>query len=187
MRLVLASRSPRRAELLIAAGIPFVVRVADIDETLRTGETPREYVIRLAEEKARAIRPAEDEIVLAADTTVVLGNQILGKPEDSADATRMLTALAGGRHDVLTGVCLMRYDGRLARDVASTGVWFSAMTDEEIADYVASGEPLDKAGSYAIQGLASRWITRIDGSYSNVVGLPVALVYSLLQQSGCSL
>jgi septum formation protein len=189
LRLVLASRSPRRAELLSAAGIPFVVRVADIDETPRTAETPREYVLRLAEEKARAVCPEEGEIVLAADTTVVhttalLGAQILGKPVDSPDATRMLAVLAGERHDVLTGICLMRSDGWRALDIASTAVWFSAMSGQEIADYVASGEPLDKAGAYAIQGLASRWVTRIDGSYTNVVGLPVALVYRLLCQAG---
>jgi septum formation protein len=181
LRLVLASRSPRRAELLTAAGIPFVVRVADIDETPRPGEAPRDYVLRLAEEKARAIRLEDGEIVLAADTTVVLDTEILGKPADAADAVRMLSGLAGRRHDVLTGICLMRRDGWLALDVASTGVWFSAMSGQEIANYVASGESLDKAGAYAIQGLASRWVERIDGSYTNVVGLPVALVHRMLR------
>lgn len=183
-RLVLASRSPRRAELLAAAGIPFVVRVADIDETPLPGEMPRDYVVRIAEEKARAVDCADSEIVLAADTTVVLGSEILGKPVDAADATRMLTALAGNRHDVLTGVCLMRRGERVALKAASTAVWFDPMSQEEIAEYVASGEPMDKAGAYAIQGIASRWIGRIDGSYTNVVGLPVALVYGLLSHVG---
>ncbi|HEU5021627.1 MAG TPA: Maf family protein [Bryobacteraceae bacterium] len=182
--LVLGSRSPRRAELLTAAGIPFIVRVADIDETPRAAESPREYVLRLAEEKARAILAASNEFVLTADTTVVLDGRILGKPTDTADAARMLSGLSGNRHDVLTGVCLMRAGRRLAHAAASTAVWFDPMTDDEIAEYAASQEPMDKAGAYAIQGSASRWISRIDGSYSNVVGLPVALVYRLLIESG---
>ncbi len=182
-RLVLASRSPRRAELLSAAAIPFVVRAADIDETPLTGELPRDYVLRMAEWKARAVAVADSEIVLAADTTVVLGTEILAKPADRADAVRMLTALSGKRHDVLTGVCLMRGGKTLALDAASTAVWFDPMTPEEICGYVASEEPMDKAGAYAIQGLASRWVSRIDGSYTNVVGLPVALVYRLLSSA----
>lgn len=163
------------------------MRAADIDETPLPGETPREYVLRLAEEKAHAVHPENSDIVLAADTTVVLGNEILGKPADGADAIRMLTALAGRSHEVLTGICILRGDGWRAVDVASTTVWFSDMTDGEIAAYVASGEPLDKAGSYAIQGRASKWVSRIDGSYPNVVGLPVALVYRLLREAGCDL
>jgi septum formation protein len=185
--LVLASRSPRRAELLKAAGIPFVVRVADIDETALPGEEPHDYVLRVAEEKARAVPAADSETVLGADTTVVLGTEILGKPVDAADATRMLTALAGRRHDVLTGVSIIRGGVRLALEVASTGVWFNPMSTAEIAEYVTSGEPMDKAGAYAIQGIASRWITRIDGSYTNVVGLPVELVHRLLRGSGHAL
>jgi septum formation protein len=157
------------------------VRAADIDETPGLNETPRNYVLRMAEEKARAVPCSDCETVLAADTTVVLGNEILGKPVDGDDARRMLTALSAKRHEVLTGVCLMRAgQRRLALEVASTGVWFSAMSAAEIDDYVASGEPLDKAGAYAIQGIASRWVERIEGSYANVVGLPVALVYRLL-------
>jgi septum formation protein len=134
----------------------------------------------MAEEKARALSAADSETILAADTTVVLGNEILGKPVDAADATRMLTALAGQCHEVLTGVCVMRGGKRVALDLASTSVWFGLMSASEIAEYVSSGEPMDKAGAYAIQGIASRWIERIDGSYSNVVGLPVALVYRML-------
>jgi septum formation protein len=182
LKVVLASRSPRRAELLRAAGIEFDVRSADIDETPRAGEDPEAYVLRLAEEKARAVAAGEDEVVLAADTTVVLGDEIMGKPVDTADATRMLRALAGQKHQVVTGICVRRGD-RCAHDLASTAVWFAPLGDAEIADYVASGEPMDKAGAYAIQGLASRFIDRIDGSYSNVVGLPVALTYRLLQRT----
>jgi len=175
LKLVLASRSPRRAELLRAAGIEFTVRSVEIDETPREGELPRDYVLRLAAAKAWAIKADESETVLAADTTVVLGNEIMGKPIDAADATRMLRALAGRKHQVITGVFLKR------GEIAITDVWMSPMSDAEIADYVASGEPMDKAGAYAIQGLASRFIERIDGSYSNVVGLPIALVYRMLQ------
>jgi septum formation protein len=180
LRLVLASRSPRRAELLRAAGFEFSVRVAEVDETPREGEPAREYVLRLAAEKARAVTAEADEIVLAADTTVVLGNEIMGKPVNEADAARMLRALAGQRHEVITGICLRR-GVREVCDVASTAVWFAELSEGEIADYVASGEPMDKAGAYGIQGLASRFIERIEGSYSNVVGLPVALTYRLLR------
>lgn len=137
----------------------------------------------MAEEKAVAVHLTDSEIVLAADTTVALGTKILGKPVDRADATRMLSALAGRRHEVLTGICLLRREGRLALAVASTAVWFSPMSPREIDEYVASGEPLDKAGAYAIQGLASKWVERIDGSYANVVGLPVALLRKLLRQA----
>jgi septum formation protein len=174
--LVLASRSPRRAELLEAAGIPFTVRAADVDETALEGESPRDYVLRVAEEKARAV---SGDIILAADTTVVLGNEIMGKPKDAADAIRMLRALSGQRHQVITGICLTR-GNEIIRDIESTDVWFSPLSDNEIKGYVASGEPMDKAGAYGIQGLASRFIDRIDGSYTNVVGLPVALVYRRL-------
>lgn len=182
---MLASRSPRRAELLQAAGFDFTVRVAEIDETPREGEKPREYVLRLAEEKARAVAAEDGEIVLAADTTVVLGSEIMGKPLDRADAARMLRALSGQRHEVITGICLRRGVQALC-DIASTAVWFAELSDAEIADYVASGEPMDKAGAYGIQGLASRFIDRIDGSYTNVVGLPVALTYRRLRAFAAS-
>jgi len=182
LKLVLASRSPRRAELLSAARIDFIVRAADIDETPREGEDPADYVLRLAEEKARAIGCAEGEIVLAADTTVVLDGEILGKPLDRADAARMLNALSGRKHEVITGVCLRNFN-RTATEAASTSVWFAALTAAEIEEYIAGGEPMDKAGAYGIQGLASRYIERVEGSYSNVVGLPVALVYRLLRRA----
>lgn len=176
MKLVLASRSPRRAELLRAAGFKFTIRTADIDETPRTGEQPGDYVVRLAREKALGVSRSSDEVILGADTTVVLGTEILGKPLDACDASRMLRALAGRRHEVLTGICLLHGDAILS-DLARTSVWIAPLSEEEIAEYVASGEPMDKAGGYAIQGLASRFVERIDGPYSNVVGLPVALVY----------
>lgn len=179
--LVLASRSPRRAELLSSAGFEFTVRAADVDETLRDGESPEDYVTRLAKLKALAIEAVPDEIVIGADTTVVAGGEVLGKPADVADATRMLTALSGRKHEVLTGICLRR-GNRILSEVASTAVWFSVLSDSEIESYAASGEPMDKAGAYGIQGLASRFIDRIDGSYTNVVGLPVALVYRLLRE-----
>jgi septum formation protein len=182
MNLILASRSPRRSELLAAAGISFEVLAADIDETPRAGETPEAYVERLAVEKARAVlavRP--DSTVLGADTTVVIDGLILGKPADEREATDMLRRLSGRVHEVLTGVALVSAGG-VRSAVERTRVWFDLMTDEDISWYVASGEPVDRAGAYAIQGLASRFIPRIEGSYSNVVGLPVALVSSILKQ-----
>jgi septum formation protein len=174
--LVLASQSPRRAEILRNAGIPFVVRAAPVDETPRDGEKPEDYVQRLAEEKARAVEADAAETVLGADTTVVIDGEMLGKPVDADDAYRMLELLAGRRHEVMTGIAIRR-DAEVTRDWAVTAVWFAPMTASEIAEYVASGEPMDKAGAYAIQGLASRFIERIEGCYFNVVGLPVSLVY----------
>jgi septum formation protein len=180
LKLVLASRSPRRAELLKAAGFEFTVRAADIDETPREGEDPRDYVCRLAKAKACAMPSDSNEILLAADTTVVLEHEILGKPTDSADAVRMLRKLSGKRHEVITAICLRR--GNLIRTALdSTTVWFAPMTGPEIDDYAASGEPMDKAGAYGIQGRASVFIDRIEGSYTNVVGLPISLVYRNLK------
>lgn len=181
--IVLASRSPRRAELLRNAGFEFVVRAADIDETRRHGEHAVDYALRLAEEKNLATEAYEGEIVLAADTVVVLGSEMMGKPADAAGARRMLRALSGRRHEVITGISL-RAGRRLLRDSASTAVWFAPLADVEIEEYVASGEPMDKAGAYGIQGIASRFIDRIDGSFTNVVGLPVALVYRKLREIG---
>jgi septum formation protein len=174
--LVLASQSPRRAEILRQAGIPFVVRVAPVDETPLLQEQPEEYVRRLALAKARAVEAAADEIVLGADTTVVLGSEILGKPDDAADARRMLGLLSGRRHEVMTGICLRR--GReVICDHAVTAVWFADMSTQEVDEYVATGEPMDKAGAYAVQGFASKFIPRIEGEYFNVVGLPISVVY----------
>jgi septum formation protein len=178
--LVLASKSPRRSELLRSAGIPFSMIAADVDETVRDGEVPEEYAVRVAEEKAMAVTAGAGDIVLGADTIVVIDGQILGKPADAEDAVRMLTLLQGRRHDVITGICVRKAE-EVVREWAATKVWFTAMSAEQIREYVSSGEPMDKAGAYAIQGLASKFIERIDGSYANVVGLPVALVYKHLQ------
>jgi septum formation protein len=183
VRLLLASASPRRAELLRAAGYVFDVQPADADESVRPGEAAAVYVRRVAEAKARAVLPeAGDRVVLAADTTVVIDGRILAKPEDRDDAARMLRALADRQHEVLTGVTVARDAHRLLTRVETTVVEFAALSEREIEWYVASGEPVDKAGGYAVQGLASRFVTRIDGSYSNVVGLPVALVYAMLNE-----
>src|ERR1017187_1284923 len=157
--LVLASQSPRRAEILRHAGIPFVLRAAPVDETLQSGETPEDYVRRLAEEKACAVEAMPDEIVLGADTTVVVDGEILAKPADATDARRMLTLLSGRRHEVLTGICL-RHGARATRDYVTTGVVFATLSDAEIDEYVASGEPMDKAGAYAIHRLASKFVER---------------------------
>lgn len=184
MRLVLASASPRRAELLTAAGYQFDVHPVDIDESLTAGEMPMRYVARLAAEKsARALEELgdSDAVVIGADTVVVVDEQILGKPRDAEDAGRMLRCLSGRTHEVLTGVCARRGDATL--DVVEiTSVAFVRLTEEQIAWYVASGEGRDKAGAYAIQGLAARFIPGIDGSYSNVVGLPIAAVDTLLER-----
>jgi nucleoside triphosphate pyrophosphatase len=187
MRLILASASPRRAELLRAAGYEFDVVAADVDESIRVGESPAEYVRRLAAEKSAAVQKtvasgvSQDFAVLGADTTVVVDGAILGKPADAADVAQMLRRLSGRRHAVLTGVSVRRGVLELGR-VETTAVDFAVLSDDDIAWYVASGEGRDKAGGYAIQGAASRFIPRIDGSYSNVVGLPVACVRDLLTE-----
>jgi septum formation protein len=182
-KIILASRSPRRAELLSAAGFEFEVLAANVDETPMDVEEPAEYVERLAIEKAKAVlamRP--DARVLGADTTVTIDGEILGKPVDEQDARRMLRLLSGRAHVVHTGVAVASARG-IQSGVDTTRVWFDTMTDEDISSYIATGEPLDRAGAYAIQGLASRFIPRIEGSYSNVVGLPVTLVSSILKKS----
>ncbi|MGO9865795.1 MAG: Maf family protein [Terriglobales bacterium] len=179
--LVLASASPRRQELLRNAGIAFEVQAADIPEDPQPGERGEEYAERLAREKALAVaRQRPQDVVLGADTVVVVDGQILGKPSDAADATRMLRLLSGREHRVITGVCLV-VSGQPSVASETTLVTVSEITGEDIASYVASGEPMDKAGAYAIQGIASRWIPRIEGDYSNVVGLPVALVWRMLR------
>ncbi len=174
--LVLASQSPRRQEILAAAGFQFLVRPSRIVEQHLPGEPPIAYVTRLAEEKAAAADCAPDELILAADTVVVVGSDLLEKPSDARDAARMLQLLAGREHQVVTGICL-RTPARWVTDHAVTTVMFSQMSPEEIDSYVASGEPLDKAGAYAIQGRASKFIQRIEGCYFNVVGLPISLFY----------
>ena len=182
--LVLASASPRRQELLRNAGITFEVQPARIPEDPLPGEGAKECAERLAREKAIAVAQGRrNEVVLAADTVVVVDGQILGKPSGAADAARMLRLLSGRAHQVITGVCFVA-GGQWSVGSETTSVTMSEISEKEIADYIASGEPMDKAGAYAIQGIASRWIPRIDGDYCNVVGLPVALVWRMVQEKG---
>ncbi len=179
--LILASSSPRRGDLLKAAGIDFLTVPVDIDESVLKLEPPGEHVRRLAMEKAQAaFAKHQDAVVIGADTIVLIGGEVMGKPRDNDDAIRMLRLLSGREHEVLTGLAIVAKRGN-AVEVARTRVWVNPLTDVEIAEYVASGEFVDKAGGYAIQGLFSKFIDRIQGSYSNVVGLPVALVYRLLK------
>jgi septum formation protein len=200
-RLILASASPRRRELLAQAGYAFEVEAADVDESLRSGETPSVYVLRLAQEKARAVfakrfpggtftedseRSGEPLIVLGADTTVVLDNEILGKPADAAAARDMLRRLSGRTHQVLTGIAAATRAG-VTSAVESTGVTFSEIPENELDGYCATAEPLDKAGAYGIQGYAARWIPRIDGDYFNVMGLPIARTVRLLNAAARSI
>ncbi len=189
--LVLASASPRRQELLRNAGINFEVLPAHIPENALPGEAAKDCAERLAREKALVVaRQRPQDCVLGADTVVVVGGQydgqLLGKPSDAADAARMLRLLSGREHQVITGVCLV-VSGQPTVASETTLVTVSELTEKDIANYIASGEPMDKAGAYAIQGLASRWIPRIEGDYSNVVGLPVALVWRMLQESSYQL
>ena len=187
MHLILASASPRRAALLRAADIPFEVSPADVNEAFHARERPEDAVARVAELKARAVAARHQEaVVLGADTTVVVGGEALGKPADAADAARMLRLLSGRSHDVLTGVCLCSR-GRTLVHVEPSRVRMARLSEPEIAWYVATGEPTDKAGAYAVQGRASRFIEGIEGSYSNVVGLPISSVCELLKALGCDI
>lgn len=183
MRLILASSSPRRAELLTSAGFAFDVSPAEVDETIRQAEEPPAYALRVARDKAATAvaKHGEGRVVLAADTVVVAGGEILGKPRDTGDAERMLRRLSGAVHDVLTAVVVRSASGETS-EVVTTRVHFLRLTEAEIGWYVASGEPDGKAGAYAIQGRAARFIDRIEGSWSNVVGLPIATVYRLLER-----
>jgi septum formation protein len=189
MKLILASSSPRRAEILASAGLPFSVLSSAVDESPYPGEAPAALVQRLADAKAdlvtaRAVGPA---IVLAADTVVVLDDKILGKPRSIEDARHMLRQLSGRTHSVLTGVAMIRLpDGERRQFIESTLVHFRPITDEELSSYLATKEPYDKAGAYAIQGLAGRYIPRIEGCYFNVVGLPLSRVLTELQTLGWS-
>lgn len=184
-RLILASASPRRSELLRKAGFAFEVCAAEIDESVRAGECPNAFAERLAREKARAVRVKfPGAFILGADTVVVVDSEILGKPCDAVDATRMLRLLSGRAHEVITGVCVIAPNGREDTRSEVTKVFFDRLSEEEIATYVETGEPMDKAGAYGIQGMASRWIPKISGCYFNVVGLPVALVARMLRESG---
>ena len=185
MLLILASGSSRRQELLRNAGFTFEVRPSSIPEEPRPDETPEAFVQRMAAEKALevAARSPAESLVLGADTVVVADAEILNKPADPEDARRMLRRLSGRSHQVLTGVCLVKAPRTIeARGESDTRVWFRPLAEDEIRDYVATGEPLDKAGAYGIQGRASRFVTRIEGCYFNVVGLPVALVDEMLRR-----
>jgi septum formation protein len=186
--LVLASASPRRKELLRNAGIQFMVQPADVDESTVAGESARDCAERLAREKALAVsRRRPRDFVLGADTVVTIDDLILGKPRDKDEAAGMLRILSGRKHEVITGVCLVRPGSERANVRScseSTQVMMSEISEDEIREYVAGGESMDKAGAYAIQGMAARWIPRIEGDYNNVVGLPIALVYSMLKAAG---
>jgi MAF protein len=175
--LILASNSPRRRQLLALTGIPFVVLVADVDESQLANESPADYVLRLAETKARAVHAEAGQVILAADTTVVDGTDILGKPKDAAEATTMLKRLRGHVHQVYTGIALFRKsDGLLLTDLCVTDVPMRDYSDEEINAYVATGDPLDKAGAYAIQHPGFHPVARMDGCFASVMGLPVCHV-----------
>lgn len=186
--IILASRSPRRRELLTRVGIPFEAISTDVDETVRTDESVPHAVERLALDKARAARrEATDRTVLAADTLVVLDDRPLGKPKDANDAISMLRCLSGRWHQVVTGVALVASDGSEQSLVASTDVCFATLLDEEIRRYVASCEPMDKAGSYALQGKALWFVREVRGSVSNVIGLPLEHVRLMMQAAGLPL
>lgn len=180
--LVLASASPRRQELLRNAGIDFTVQISDVPEAPLQGESPQVCAERLAREKALAVfQQRPQDLVLGADTIVVINELILGKPRDLEHAARMLRLLSGRQHEVITGLCLAG-PGFVDVQSETTQVVMSELSEQEIKSYVESGEPMDKAGSYAIQGMASRWVTGIQGNYFNVVGLPVSLVYQMLKK-----
>jgi septum formation protein len=190
--LILASGSPRRAELLAAAGIHFTIRAANVDETRLSNEPPAVYVERLARDKALAVAALmaderdDPALILGADTTVVIGDEVAGKPIDIADAERMLGLLSGAWHEVLTGVAMVR-GSEVRSEVVVTRVKFATLSDAELRWYAASGEPDDKAGAYAIQGLASLYDEKVEGNYANVVGLPVPIVYRMAKELGIDL
>ena len=179
--LILASRSPRRQEILTRAGIPHLVRPPEVDESIRKGEDAERYVKRVARAKAEAVAAGPEDVVLGADTVVVVDGEILGKPADAGEARSMLGRLAGRVHAVTTGICLLGPGGAI-EEAETTQVRFLPLSATEMDAYVASGEPLGKAGAYAIQGLASKFIDRVEGCYFNVVGLPMARVYGHLRR-----
>ena len=182
-KLILASSSPRRAEILNIVGWPFEVEVAGIDETQQVGEKPHDYVQRLALEKALAVASKRSSgLVLGADTTVVVNDELLGQPSDDDDARRMLNLLNGKWHEVLTGVALVPVTGKSSVSYATSRVLFAEMSEAEIDWYVRTGEPRGKAGAYAIQGQAALFIREIEGEYFNIVGLPIRLVYEMARE-----
>lgn len=182
---MLASASPRRREILATLGLAFRVEASEVDESVSSGEPADRYVERLATEKARAVAgKVRDAVVLGADTSVVVDGNILGKPTDDADARQMLAQLQGRAHDVITAIALADTGEIIARATVTTRVWFASLSNDAIARYVASGDGSGKAGAYAIQGLAAGAVTRIDGSYTNVVGLPASETVEMLTGAG---
>ena len=186
MRFILASQSPRRRELLASIGLTFEVMPSDVPEVHQPGESPEEYVARLSRDKAEAIASKHDDAwIIAADTTVLLGDELLEKPADAADARRMLATIAGKTHIVYTGVTLQNAAlGWRDTRVAESEVRMLPLDERDIAWYVSTGEPLDKAGAYAVQGIGAMFIDSIHGSYTNVVGLPLALLFQMLRRAG---
>ncbi|MGB8523947.1 MAG: Maf family protein [Candidatus Acidiferrales bacterium] len=190
MKLILASASPRRAEILRNAGIQFEVRATDVEESRLTAELPGDYVRRLALAKAQSAAakyrdPVDETLILGADTVVVVDTEVLGKPVSQDDARSMLQRLSGRVHEVHTGLALLRSSGAEQRVVEEiTRVHFAPLTEQEIEDYIATGEPFDKAGAYGIQGIGGRYVKRIEGCYFNVMGLPLARLWSLLREVG---
>ena len=183
--IILASASPRRQELLQQIGVPYEVVKSDAEEVLDAVEGPRALAVENARRKALAVAARyPGRVVLGADTVVFQDGAVYGKPKDAEDARSMLRSFAGRRHDVVTGVAIIAKDGTCYTDAAETKVFFADLTDDEIAAYIATGEPMDKAGAYAVQGRAAAFIPRIEGSFSNVVGLPLAEVASLLREAG---
>ncbi len=181
MEVILASQSPRRKELMGLFHIPFTVRVSDADETMAPNLSPAEAVAQVSRRKAEAVSRQADDVVIAADTIVVLGSQILGKPRDEADASRMLHLLSGRDHQVMTGMTVLRGDQALVC-TEITDIHFRPLSDREIDAYIRTGEPMDKAGSYGIQGGAALFADRMHGDYYNVMGLPVCRLGQLLRQ-----
>lgn len=181
MRMILASQSPRRKELMSLFGRPFTVRVTDIDETMDPQKPPFEEVARVSRMKAQAVKPMPGELVIAADTIVVCDGEVLGKPKDEADAFRMLHMLSGRTHQVMTGLTVLG-DGKGVSVTEVTHVHFRELTKDEIEAYIATGEPMDKAGSYGIQGGAALFVSRLEGDYFNVMGLPVCKLGMILKE-----
>lgn len=183
MQVILASQSPRRRELLGLTGLDFRVQAADIDETMDPGKPPYDEVARVSRKKADAVERGSDDVVIAADTIVVCGDRVLGKPKDEAQAKQMLSLLSGREHQVMTGMTVLRAD-RAVTVTEVTHIRFRELTEEEICAYVATGDPMDKAGAYGIQGGGALFVTGMDGDYYNVMGLPVCRLTMILRQLG---
>ena len=186
MAIILASKSPRRQQLLRQLGVEFTIQTADIDETMLPGRKPKDEVARVSALKARAVVCAPDDLVISADTIVVADNMILGKPKNEADASKMLRLLSGRAHTVMTGLSVRRGD-TVRTEVIQTSVWFRDLTNGEIARYIATGEPMDKAGAYGIQGLAGLFVERLDGDYFSVMGLPICKLGEMLRSFGVTI